>query len=381
MKVFVRKGGSGSLNNQGLPFYDKRPLSRKGHRDNTALPKGGLIYPAGYVIFTLMSKRNRINLLLVAAAAAALVYLACGASVTEPDTADKGTTWVADASGGVYKIGAACKAVAASAVDLGKPSAVVYDSYNGYCWVADVEGGRVLRMTQRGVVDKTLYGFGEPVALAYFPKEGTVWVADRAGGKVSKLGMRGSVMAEVGGFVEPVALAVDYRNGDVFVADKGDGAVVRLDRNAKLKARFRRYDQPSALAFDHGAGYLWVADTGNGRICKTNPTTGETVKTSHALATPSAIAVNAGTNVVFAADITAGKVISLDADASKVRWARNYKRPTALAANPYDHSLWVADEYSYAVYKLHGNTGNPYDEAVVGGFEKPVALFADPGLR
>ncbi|HUU56324.1 MAG TPA: hypothetical protein VMW93_03175, partial [bacterium] len=127
-----------------------------------------------------------------------LIITACETTLAPLDTAAPGTTWVADAaSGRVYKIGKACAAVLSSSPDLGRPSAVVFDSYRGYCWAADADGGRVFRLTPRGILDKTLYGFGEPVALALCPKENAVWVADRAQGKIYKLSERGNVRAEL----------------------------------------------------------------------------------------------------------------------------------------------------------------------------------------
>ncbi|UCH79385.1 MAG: hypothetical protein JSU81_05390 [Candidatus Coatesbacteria bacterium] len=312
-------------------------------------------------------------------AAVAALTLACAPVTLAPETDDPGTTWVADVgSSRVIKINKACSAFVASSPDLGRPVAVLFDSYNGYCWAADAEGGRIIRLTSRAVVEKTLYGFGEPVALAYCPKENAVWVADRGQGRIVKLTERGTVRAELGGLNEPAAIAVNPLNGEVFVACAA--VVVRTDRWGQPLGRYYGFDRPAALAFDAGYGYLWVADTGNGRVVRLKPS-GEVVAVSNALAAPTAVAVNPRTGFAFAADAAAGKVVSVRGDGS-LRWANTeYERPTALAVNPTDMSLWVADSYSFSVYKLKGNTGAASDYESVAGLADPVALFTDPGIR
>lgn len=312
-------------------------------------------------------------------APAALIITACEAALAPRETADPGTTWVADAaSGRVYKIGEACAAVQSTSPDLGRPSAVVFDSYRGYCWVADADGGRIFRLTPRGVLEKTLYGFGEPVALALSPKENAVWVADRAQGKIYKLTERGTLRAELGGLAAPAAVAVDATTGDVYVACAR--SVVRCDRWAEPIETFHGYSNPGALAFDNGLGYLWVADTGNGRVVKVNRY-GVIEAESRALKVPAAIAVNPRTGFCFAADTENGKIVSLKGDGS-TRWtSAEFKEPTALAANPSDMSLWVADARSYVVAKLHGSSGKADDYNSLAGFADPVALYSDPGIR
>jgi DNA-binding beta-propeller fold protein YncE len=312
-------------------------------------------------------------------APAALIITACEAALAPQDTAAPRTTWVADAaSGRVYKIGEACAAVVSTSPDLGRPSAVVFDSYRGYCWVADADGGRVFRLTPRGVLEKTLYGFGEPVALALCPKENAVWVADRAGGKIYKLTERGTVRAELGGLAAPAAVAVDATTGEVYVACAR--SVVRCDRWAQPIETFYGFSDPRALAFDNGLGFLWVADTGNGRVVKVKRY-GEIAAESRALEVPVAIAVNPRTGFCFAADTEHGKIVSLKGDGS-TRWTNgDYTRPTALAANPSDMSLWVADADRFEVAKLHGSTGKAGDYNSLAGFADPVALYTDPGIR
>lgn len=328
-----------------------------------------------------MEAKN-IYLAVKTAAAAALITVACAPLVISPETSDPGTTWVADeGSGRVIKVNESCTAVVATSPDLGRPVAVVFDSYKGYCWAADVDGGRVFRLSSRGVVEKTLYGFGEPVALAYFPKEDTVWVADRAQGIVYKLSERGNIRAQIGGLKEPRALAVDARQGEVYVACAN--SVARYNRKARRIAAFDGFKDPRALAFDAGYGYLWVADTGNGRVVKLKPS-GEVVAESRALASPNAVAVNPRTGFAFAADAAAGKIVSLKGDGT-VRWKNEdtYPRPNALAANPADMSLWVADGYRFIVDKIKGNTGKTGDteKKPLAGFANPVAVYSDPGIR
>jgi hypothetical protein len=57
------------------------------------------------------------------------------------------------------------------------------------------------------------------------------------------------------------------------------------------------------------------------------------------------------------------------------------QRGRALAANPADASVWVADAYDFVVAKLKGNTGKPDGYNSVAGFAEPVALYSDPGAR
>lgn len=316
----------------------------------------------------------------VTAAAFVLINAACAPVTISPETSDPGTTWVADESTGrVIKINKECSAVVASSTDLGRPVAVVFDSYKGYCWAADADGGRVFRLSSRGVAEKTLYGFGEPVSLAYFPKEDAVWVADRAQGKIYKLSEEGTVRAQLGGLQKPTAVAVDGRRGEVYVACAN--SVVRCDRWAQPIVTFYGYKNPQSLAFDDGYGFLWIADTGNGRIVKIKPS-GEVVAESRVLERPNAVAANSRSAFCFAADTEAGKIVSLKTDGT-VRWVndKDYPRPNALAANPVDMSVWVADGYNFVVAKLIGNTGELADSRPLPGFANPVALYSDPGRR
>jgi DNA-binding beta-propeller fold protein YncE len=307
-----------------------------------------------------------------------LVCLACAPVTISPETSDPGTIWIADeGSGRVLKVNESCTAIVATSQDLGRPVAVAFDPYKGYCWAADADGGRIFRLTSRAVVEKTLYGFGEPVALSYFPKEDAVWVADRARGTVYKLSALGNIRAQIGGLKEPAAVAVDTRRGEVYIACANK--IVRCDRWAQPIYNFYGFKDPRSLAFDAGYGFLWIADTGNGRVVKIKPS-GQVVAESRALANPTSVAVNPRTGFCFAADAEAGKIVSLKGDGT-VRWTENeeYRRPNALAANPSDMSLWVADGYSYVVAKLKGSTGETADE--LPGFANAVALSPDPGLR
>jgi DNA-binding beta-propeller fold protein YncE len=318
----------------------------------------------------------------VTAAAAAWAATACAPVSVGVETSEPGTTWVADEGGGrVVKINKSCTAIVASSPDLGRPVAVVFDPYRGYCWAADADGGRVFRLNSRGLVEKTLYGFGEPVALALFPKENAVWVADRGQGIIYKLSERGNIRAQLGRLNRPTAVAVDGRRGEVYVACAN--SIVRCDRWAQPISTFYGYKNPLALAFDAGYGYLWVADAGNGRVVKIKPS-GEVVAESRALASPTALAVNPRTGFAFAADADAGKIVSLKGDGT-VRWTLDEetgrRRPNALAANPSDMSLWVADGYNFAVRKLQGSTGGLADNKPLAGFANPVAIFSDPGTR
>jgi DNA-binding beta-propeller fold protein YncE len=313
------------------------------------------------------------------AAAFILTNVACAPVTISPETSDPGTTWVADeGSGRVVKINEACTTTLASSPDLGRPVAVVFDPYKGYCWVADADGGRVFRLNSRGILEKTLYGFGEPVALAYSPKENSVWVTDRAQGKVYKISELGNIQAQLGGLKEPTAVAVDGRRGEVYVACAN--SVVRCDRWAQPILTFYGFKNPQSLAFDAGYGFLWVADTGNGRVVKLKPS-GVVVAESGVLEAPSAVAVNPRTGFCFAADADAGEIVSLKGDGT-VRWKKeNVGRPNALAANSADMSLWVADGYRFVVEKLHGSTGESVENQPLPGFANAVALSTDPGLR
>jgi DNA-binding beta-propeller fold protein YncE len=313
------------------------------------------------------------------AAAVMLMYLGCAPVTISPETSDPGTMWVVDrGSGCVLKVNESCTAIVATSQDLGRPSAVVFDPYEGYCWVADADGGRVFRLSSRAIVEKTLYGFGEPAALSYFPKEGSVWVADRARGTAYKLSPLGNIRAQIDGLKDPRALAVDTRKGEVYIAC--ENKIVRCDRWATPIYNFYGFNDPQALAFDAGYGFLWVADTGNGRVVKLKPS-GEVVAESRALAKPTSIAVNPRTGLCFAADADAGKIVSLKGNGN-VRWStEEYRRPNAIAANSLDMSVWVADGYSYAVAKLKGNTGELADNKALPGFADAVALSPDPGLR
>jgi DNA-binding beta-propeller fold protein YncE len=318
----------------------------------------------------------------VTTAAAVWAATACAPVTVTLETSDPGTTWIADEGGGrVVKINKSCTAVVASSPDLGRPVAVVFDPYKGYCWAADADGGRVYRLNSRGLVEKTLYGFGEPVALALFPKENAVWVADRGQGIIYKLSERGNIRAQLGGLNKPTAVAVDARRGEVYVACAN--SIVRCDRWAQPIVTFYGYKNPQALSFDAGYGYLWVADTGNGRVVKLKPS-GEMVAESRALESPTAVAVNPRTGFAFAADADVGKILSLKGDGT-VRWAldeeERRRRPNALAANPSDMSLWVADGYGFVVEKLQGSTGELADNKPLAGFANPVAIFSDPGTR
>jgi DNA-binding beta-propeller fold protein YncE len=316
----------------------------------------------------------------VTAAAVILLNSACGPTTVSTETSDPGTTWVADESNGrVIKINKECTAAVASSTDLGRPVAVVFDSYKGYCWAADADGGRVFRLSSRAVVEKTLYGFGEPVSLAYFPKEDAVWVADRAQGKIYKLTEEGTIRAQLGGLQKPTAVAVDGRRGEVYVACAN--SVVRCDRWAQPIVTFYGYKNPQSLAFDDGYGFLWIADTGNGRIVKINPS-GEVLAESRVLEKPSAVTTNPRSAFCFAADVEAGKIVSLKTDGT-VRWVndKDFPRPNALAANPVDMSVWVADGYNFVVTKLIGNTGEAAVSRPLPGFANPVALYGDPGTR
>jgi DNA-binding beta-propeller fold protein YncE len=313
------------------------------------------------------------------AAAVILMCLACAPVTISPETSDPGTIWVADeGSGRIVKVNESCTAIVATSPDLGRPVAVVFDPYKGYCWAADADGGRIFRLTSRGVVEKTLYGFGEPVSLSYFPKEDAVWVADRARGTVYKLSALGNIRAQIGGLKEPTAVAVDTRRGEVYIACANK--IVRCDRWAQPIYNFYGFKNPQSLAFDAGYGFLWIADTGNGRVVKITPS-GQVVAESQALANPTSVAVNPRTGFCFAADAEAGKIVSLKGNGT-VRWTNDdYRRPNALAANSSDMSLWVADGYGFVVAKLKGSTGDVVDDKPLPGFANAVALSPDPGLR
>ena len=225
----------------------------------------------------------------------------------------------------------------------------------------------------------------EPVTAAADPTSGYLFVADQNPTQLSVLAVVPSLGIEVVGAIpipgEPTGLAYDSADGSIYVTDSTSGTVLGINgTNLSVDVTIPVGSAPAGIVFDSHNQDLYVANSGSNNVTVINGTTNVTIGSGipvgvSGAGSPMAMAFDNGTHEIFVADSTWANHSSMpvevinDTNNSVLATVYVGDVPAALAYDPYDNAVYVANELSDNLTAISDATNS-----VIGnysGFDQP----------
>ncbi|MBI3892253.1 MAG: PKD domain-containing protein, partial [Candidatus Wallbacteria bacterium] len=229
-------------------------------------------------------------------------------------------------------------------------------------WVADGGAAAVLRLNPKTGVVRLRIPIDAPTRLAADPADGGVWVACGAT-RLRRYSAAGDLQADVSGFGRIESLSTEPATTCCWVADPLRGELLRvpasLGRAASLATagdRVRRIVRMSGVkgaALDSRRGVLWAAGADEGPLFRfdANAPSGYDVRFSSGfhlavagLSGAAGIAVDATDGSAAASDPVGRQASRFFSSGVGLLFdVSGFLAPAALAFDPLDGSLWIAD--------------------------------------
>ncbi|MFP3400589.1 YncE family protein [Acidianus sp.] len=146
------------------------------------------------------------------------------------------------------------------------PTAMAYDSNNGYVYVVDSGSGQVSVISSSTVIATISVG-SDPTAIVYDKQNGLIYVANTLSNSISIIN-RTEVIATVtvGGVIGYSPVALLCVNGLIYVANlnsyKAGVGIVSVINGTKVVCNIQVECHPVCLVYDPSNGYIYVSDTG-----------------------------------------------------------------------------------------------------------------------
>lgn len=217
-----------------------------------------------------------------------------------------------------------------------------------------------------------------PSGVAYDPVNGEVYVANSGSNNVSVISGTGAVVTVAVGSA-PGGVGYDPGNGDVYVANSGSANVTALSGTAVIAA-IRVTANPSGVAYDPGNAYVYVSDLAQGGgdsgvSVLSGTRTVANITGFTGWAGTSGVAIDGANGDAYeAVTVPAGWVSVF----SGTTWLRTIhtgeNTPDAVAYDPADGYVYVANEFSNNVTVISGTT----IVAAVGVGNSPDCIGYDP---
>jgi DNA-binding beta-propeller fold protein YncE len=229
----------------------------------------------------------------------------------------------------------------------GAPRAVAVNPADGSVWAA--VGSSLLHLAPDGAVLSRRDDFAGPQGLAVNSADGSCWVADASRNQVVHVSAAGEEVWRGGGFVYPAYIGVYPADGSVWVGQGGFNyatpevigkpEVIHLAADGTVLWRSDAY-YPATVAVSPADGACWLRDWDLTRIVRLSPSGEETVSVDD-FAPSGAIGAGLQDGSVWVADPYDGQVVHLSASGRELWRGGSFTGPDDIAVDPSDGSLWV----------------------------------------
>jgi len=270
-------------------------------------------------------------------------------------------------SGNVSAIDGATNSVVGS-IPVGawsSPSAVAYDDENGYVYVGGshsiiingtehtFDNVTVINGTTGSIVGSIFVGSnGYPIAMAYDHANGYVYVVGIGANNVTVIdGITGTVVGSVKVGSTPWYLACDSTNGYLYVADGGANSVSVINGTTDAVVGSVRVGfSPRGVAYDNANGYVYIANYGSHNVTVINGTTGAVVDSVQAGSSPWDLAYDNANGYVYVTNFASDNVTVIDGTTDTVIGPVQVGYgPEALVYDPANGYVYVGNVYTDTV--------------------------------
>jgi len=295
------------------------------------------------------------------------------------DVATPGPTrpWVVDSgAAALYRLSPDARHIAAVRGGFSYPSSVAADPVSGIVWISDNGAGNLVMLNPWTGVLVTLTNFDGPSTLALDSRTHDVWMCDESNNTVYEFS---SAPNQVGIPLDPIdtpiGVAVDPVDGSVWIAERGGNRIRHYDTGHTLLGSVD-LDRPSRVAVDSLTRSVWVTSFESHQVFRV--TAGEPVKTIGGLQGPIGIAVDSRRGNVWVADALGSAVLLLDRTGKLLATVQSVGAARDISVDPVTGDAWVAAPGSGAIFRI---SASGTSVRRLGGFDSPVGIAVDPGVR
>jgi DNA-binding beta-propeller fold protein YncE len=222
------------------------------------------------------------------------------------------------------------------------------DPTDGSCWVIASDGGEVSHVASDGTYlwQGGDYGgdYGEVPTLCLSPYDGSVWLGDGSTGQIIRLDSGGSELWRRGAHDRPGRVVVDPADGSTWVVEDEPGQLVHAAKDGT--ELWRGYCTPvSEIAVDPNNGSVWLTDPypwGSNELVHLSRSGGELVRVGGFSGVGEMVVVPNDSSVWASVSVGGDwQLVHLSASGDELWRGGNFAG--AVALNPADGSVWVAD--------------------------------------
>jgi DNA-binding beta-propeller fold protein YncE len=284
--------------------------------------------------------------------------------------------WAVDTGNGfVARLAPDGRAIAFRVRGFISPVAAAVSPLDHRLWVTDTFRGRVVAIDNEGKSTQVIEGFESPEAIAITQDGTVIWVADEVAGVVERFTPRGVSLGRTTDLAAPADLALTP-DGSGWVIDSTNGSAVLFDPTLERQAKVEGFVTPLGVVAVPADTSAWVADFGGDQVVRVlkDGTLGVAIP----VASPIGLALDSATQHLWIASFASGTVERYRIEGTTVEQiasATGFEGPIALAADPVDGGVWVADQRGDAVVKL---TADGRERGRTQGYERLLDIVLDP---
>ena len=284
--------------------------------------------------------------------------------------------WAVDTGNGfVARLAPDGRAIAFRVRGFISPVAAAVSPLDHRLWVTDTFRGRVVAIDPEGQSTQVIEDFESPEAIAITADGTVIWVADEVAGVVERFTPRGVSLGRSTELAAPADLALTP-DGSGWVIDTASGAAVLFDPALERQAKVEGFVTPLGVVAVPADTSAWVADFGGDQVVRVlkDGTLGVAIP----VASPIGLALDSATQNLWIASFADGTVERYriaGTTVEQIASATGFEGPIALAADPVDGGVWVADQRGDAVVKL---TAEGRELGRTQGYERLLDVVLDP---
>ena len=248
--------------------------------------------------------------------------------------------WTADGIAGSVKAFDKTGTQIAEATGFVGPRWVSVTSSGGV-WVAEMDGGNVFLLNVTGNELIKVEAPNHPISVSYSPFDGTCWVGD-TDGKVWRFDDTGNKLTEVSELGSPAIVSAKTFDGSCWAIDSDAGGLYRITADATVQTISTELgSEYSVLACNADPKDCWIADFDKGILARFSAQTLTEELRIENLYYPKALDVDPQNGDVWVGIVNRTLLYSREGE-TKLDLSGFYCI-SQVAADPVDHSAWVAD--------------------------------------
>ena len=252
------------------------------------------------------------------------------------------------------------------------PSAIAYDSSNGYLYVPNAGSNDVSVISGTSVINTIDVG-SDPCGIAYDPSNNYLYVSDRGSNKVSVIsGYNNSVISTISVLTSPVGVAYDPSSQLVYVADSGDN-YTSIIAGTGIYDSFGVGTCPWGVAYDPANKDMYFGHDSGSSVCVVPSSF---IDSSVSVGCePNSLAYDSANNYMYAAEY-GGEAVAAISGTSVVHTISVGRQLQGIAYDSSNNYIYAADYCTASVSVISPSSNSVIGTVGVGS--NPQAVLFDP---